>query len=151
MNQELQERHPVAETGVHTVGLVDEPGAATLRRAGYTSVINLRLADEAGAGVASEAAVVLAAGLKFIHLPLSATAPDAATVERFLDVVSDTRNAPAFIHCRSGNRAAALFAIKRVVIDHWTHDRARREALEGGLTSDALWCFAVDQMRARGC
>lgn len=70
-------------------------------------------------------------------------------VERFLEAVTDPGNQPAFIHCASGNRAAALWLIKRVEVDKWDVDRATAEATALGLTNPALKTFALDQIQAR--
>ena len=53
-------------------------------------------------------------------------------------------NEPAFIHCAAGNRAAAMWMIKRLAVDHWDTDRAFQEATALGLTSPALKQFAID-------
>ena len=44
----------------------------------------------------------------------------------------------------SGNRAAALWMIKRLVVDGWDADRASTEATALGLTNPALKTFAMD-------
>ena len=116
---------------------------------GLQSVVNLRQASEAGADIDGEAAAAKAAGINFVHLPFNAQAPDPMLVERFLKVVTDPGNQPAFIHCASGNRAAALWLIKRVEVDKWPVDRASEEAAALGLTSSALKTFALDQIQAR--
>ena len=48
--------------------------------------------------------------------------------------VKDPANRPMLFHCAGGNRASALWAIKRVVVDGWAVDRAiaeRRHLLIG--------------------
>ena len=47
------------------------------------------------------------------------------------------------MHCASGNRAAALWMIKRIVVDKWDADRAGTEAAALGLTNPALKTFAL--------
>jgi protein tyrosine phosphatase (PTP) superfamily phosphohydrolase (DUF442 family) len=58
--------------------------------------------------------------------------------------VTHARNQPAFVHCASGNRAAAMWMIKRMVVDKWDADRAGAEAAALGLTSGALKTFALN-------
>ena len=53
-------------------------------------------------------------------------------------------NEPAYIHCAAGNRAGAMWMIKRLVVDHWDTDKAFTEATALGLTSPALKQFAID-------
>ena len=51
---------------------------------------------------------------------------------------------PAFIHCAGGNRAATMWLIKRLAVDHWDVERATEEAAALGQTSAALRQFALD-------
>ena len=111
------------------------PGSlAELKKMGYSSVINLRMANEPDANVEGEAAAAKSAGINFVHLPFNAAAPDADLVDNFLKAVTDTRNQPAFVHCASGNRAAALWMIKRMQLDKWDADRAGTEAPHSAAT-----------------
>jgi len=87
-----------------------------VKNMGYNSVINLRLATEAGADIDTEAAAAKAAGITFIHLPFDARSPDPMLVDNFLKAVTDKANQPAFIHCASANRAAALWMVKRIAL-----------------------------------
>jgi protein tyrosine phosphatase (PTP) superfamily phosphohydrolase (DUF442 family) len=68
-------------------------------------------------------------------------------VDTFLKAVTDRKNDPAFIHCASGNRAAALWMIKRMEIDKWDADRASTEAAALGLTNSGLKTFALDYVQ----
>jgi protein tyrosine phosphatase (PTP) superfamily phosphohydrolase (DUF442 family) len=69
-------------------------------------------------------------------------------VDRFLNAVTDAKNHPAFVHCASGNRAAAMWMIKRMQIDKWDADRAGAEAAALGLTNGALKTFALNYVAA---
>ena len=73
--------------------------------------------------------------------------PDPAVADRFLKIIAEPGNQPAFIHCASGNRAAAMWMIKRVMIDKWDTGRAADEAAQLGLTNQALKTFALDYIR----
>jgi protein tyrosine phosphatase (PTP) superfamily phosphohydrolase (DUF442 family) len=70
-------------------------------------------------------------------------------VDKFIAAVTDPRNQPAFIHCASANRAAALWMVKRMVVDKWDAERAGAEATALGMTSPALKAFAIEQAAAR--
>lgn len=129
-------------------GATTPAAMAEVKRLGYASVVNLREASEPGAEVESEAAAAKAAGLNYVHLPLKTAAPDPAVVGQFLTAVTTPANQPAFVHCASGNRAAALWLIKRVQVDGWDFDRAATEAADLGLTNAALKTFAHDYIEA---
>jgi uncharacterized protein (TIGR01244 family) len=129
-------------------GAVDPTALAALKKDGYVSVINLRLATEAGANVDQERAAATVAGLKYIHLPFNAAMPDAKVVESFLAAVADKSNQPVLIHCGSANRVGGVWMIKRVLQDGWTIDRARDEAQTIGLRDPQLTAFATEYINS---
>jgi len=137
------------ETTVACAGATTPAALSEVKRMGYASVVNLRLASEAGAEIEAEAAAAKAANLNYVHLPFNAAAPDPMLVDNFLKALSDPKNQPAFIHCASANRAAALWMIKRVELDKWDVDRASAEATALGLSSPALKTFVMEQIQAR--
>ena len=117
------------------------PEAMTgLKQLGFVSVINFRTAEERGAEIEASQAAADEAGLKYFHIPFRAPTPDDA--ERFLAVIADTSNQPAYIHCASANRVGAMWFIKRVEQDGWEIGRAMEEAETIGLRSEALKEFA---------
>lgn len=124
-------------------GATDASAMPTLKKEGFVSVINLRLASEPGANVEESQRAAQAAGLKYIHLPFDAASPDPKIVENFLAAVSTRANQPAFIHCGSANRVGSVWMIKRVLQDGWAIERARTEAQAIGLTSPQLDAFAT--------
>ena len=129
-------------------GAVDPAAMAGLKKEGYVSVINLRLANEEGADVDAGRAAAQSAGLKYIHLPFNAAMPDTKVVDSFLAAVGDKVNQPVFIHCGSANRVGAVWMIKRALKDGWTIDRARAEAEAIGLSSPQLTAFATTYINA---
>ena len=134
---------------VACAGATAPTALADVKKLGYAAVINLRVASEPGAEIDASAAAAQAAGLRFIHLPFNASAPDPMLVDKFIAAITDPRNQPAFIHCASANRAAALWMVKRMVVDNWDADRAATEATALGMTSAALKTFAIEQAQAR--
>ena len=110
------------------------------KRLGFVSVINFRTAQEEGANIEASQAAATEAGLKYFHLPFRAPNPEVA--ERFLEVIADTTNQPAYIHCGSANRVGAMWFIKRVKGDGWDTSRAMEEAESIGLRSEVLKEFA---------
>jgi len=136
------------ETTVACAGAVTPSSVAEIKKMGYKAIFNLRLANEQGADIEGEAAAAKSAGVNFVHLPLNAASPDPAVVDSFLKAVSEPGNQPAFIHCASGNRAAAMWFIKRVVVDKWDNDRAMAEAASLGNISQPMKTFALDYIQA---
>jgi len=136
------------ETTIACAGATTPAAVAGIKKMGYASIINLRQASEAGADVEGEAAAAKAASINYIHLPFNAASPDPAVVDAFLKAVTAPANQPAFVHCASANRAAAMWMIKRIQVDKWDADRAGAEAAALGLTSPALKTFALDYVQA---
>ena len=136
------------ETTVACAGAVTPSAVAGIKKMGFASIINLRLDTEKGADIDAEAAAAKAAGINFVHLPLNGNAPDPAVADRFLKIITEPGNQPAFIHCASGNRAAAMWLIKRVLIDKWDNDRALEEASQLGAISPVMKTFALDYIQA---
>jgi uncharacterized protein (TIGR01244 family) len=132
------------ETTVACAGATEVEAIPNVKKMGFVSMINLRQATEPGANVPQAEAAAKAAGLKYIHIPMDAAAPDAAVADRFLDAIKQPGNQPAYIHCASANRAAAMWFIKRIQIDGWESDRAMKEAESLGLTSAPLKQFATN-------
>ena len=136
------------ETTVACAGATTPGSVAGIKKMGFASIINLRLATEAGADIDGEAAAAKTAGITFVHIPFNGSTPDPAVADQFMKTITDPANQPAYIHCASGNRAAAMWLIKRVLVDKWDNDRAAEEATQLGLTSSALKTFAFDYIQA---
>lgn len=132
------------DTTIACAGATTPSAVADVKKMGYASIINLRMASEAGADVDAEAAAARAAGITYVHLPFDTSKPDPAVIDGFIRAVTTPANQPAFVHCASGNRAAALWMIKRIDVDGWDTERASAEATSLGLTSDALKTFALN-------
>ena len=119
-----------------------------LAKRGYKSVVNLRESSENGARIDESRAAAQANGIKFIHLPMNPEKPSAAAADEFLRLAADPSNQPMYFHCASGGRAAALWLIRRMLVDNWPAARATSEAIEIGLASPALKQFALDYVAA---
>ena len=83
----------VACAGAITPGAIPE-----IKKMGYASIINLRLATEQGADIEGNIAAAKAADIPYYHIPFSAAAPDPAAVDTFLKTITAPGVQPAFIH-----------------------------------------------------
>ena len=137
------------ETTIACAGAIKADVAVPeIKKMGFVSIINLRESTEAGAEVEKEEAVAKAAGLRYFHVPFNGNAPDPKAADQFLSAITAKGTEPAFIHCSGGNRAATMWLIKRLVVDHWDVDRATQEATALGQTSAELRKFAIDYAQA---
>jgi len=132
------------ETTVACAGSIKAQAVPEIKKMGFASIINLRQASEPGADLEAEAAAAKAADIRYYHVPFNPAAPDPAAADKFLDAITAKGSEPAFIHCAGGGRAATMWFIKRLVIDHWDVERAAKEAVALGMTSPALKQFAID-------
>ncbi len=132
------------ETTVACAGATTADAVPEIKKMGFASIINLRQASEPGANVEEEGAAAKAAGIRYYNIPFDGSKPDPAVADKFLDAITASGSDPAFIHCAGGNRAATMWLIKRLAVDHWDVDRATKEATELGMTSEKLKQFAID-------
>jgi uncharacterized protein (TIGR01244 family) len=129
-------------------GATDPSAMAGLKQEGFASVINLRLPTEEGANVEEGRKAAQAAGLKYIHLPFNAAAPDPKVIDAFLAAVADRSNQPVYIHCGSANRVGGVWMIKRALRDKWPLEKALAEAKAIGLNNAGLQAFATDYIKS---
>jgi len=132
------------ETTVACAGAIKADAVPEIKKFGFASIINLREASEDGANLEGEAAAAKAADLRYYSIPFNSAAPDPAVADKFIQAITEKGSDPAFIHCAGGGRAATMWFIKRLVIDHWDVDRAAKEATDLGMTSPKLKQFAID-------
>ncbi|MEW6732399.1 MAG: tyrosine-protein phosphatase [Acidobacteriota bacterium] len=105
----------------------DEEDFRALAALGIKTVINLR--EE---GKDFEAQAVSAAGMRYIHMPMSDSKlpPDERAAE-FLKIVNDPANGPVFVHCAGGrHRTGVMVAVYRLNFYGWDIERAYQEMKE---------------------
>jgi uncharacterized protein (TIGR01244 family) len=135
------------ETTVACAGAITPEAVASIKKMGFVSIVNLRRATEEGANVEQEDAAAKAAGIRYYHVPYDGSA-DPKAAEAFLNAIASPGAEPAFIHCSGGNRAATMWLIKRIAIDHWDVKRATDEAILLGQTNATARQFAIDYAQA---
>ena len=131
------------ETTVACSGAITAEAVPEIKKMGFVSIVNLRLSTEAGAEVEKEEAAAKAAGLRYFHVPFDGK-PDPKAADQFLNAITSPGAEPAFIHCGGGNRAATMWLIKRLAVDHWDIERATKEATALGQTNADMRQFAID-------
>lgn len=136
------------ETTVACAGAVTPSAVSEIKKMGFVSIINLRQPTEQGADIEGETAAAKTAGIKFYNIPFNNAAPSTAVIDQFLQTITQPGNQPAFIHCASGNRAAAMWLAKRVLVDKWDVDKAGAEAASLGLTNATLKNFVMDYIKS---
>ena len=127
--------------GVATGGQPSESHLVSLAKAGYTTVLDLRMPDEPRG--MDEPAAARRAGLAYESLPFVAGTLDDAVFTRFRTILR-TRGNGVFVHCASANRVNAVLVPWLVLDRGWSLDRAVALARANGLRSPEMEAKARD-------
>lgn len=130
---------------VATGGQPTVPQIASLAREGFRTILSLREPSEYDA--AAEETAAKQQKLIYLNIPVKTSDPRPEQVDAFLGAMANPRIFPVFIHCASGNRVAAFWMIRRVLVERWDLEDAEREARLVGLKSPAMKEFALDYIR----
>ncbi|MGE0816433.1 MAG: sulfur transferase domain-containing protein [Vicinamibacterales bacterium] len=114
-----------------------------LKKDGFKTVINLRVATEPGANIEENKAKAKALGLNYVHIPFSGGSPDPKVIDTFLATIADKNNQPVYVHCASANRVGSVWLAKRVLQDGYSIEKATAEAKAIGLSNPGLEKFAL--------
>ena len=82
------------ETTVACAGATEVEAIPNVKKMGFVSMINLRQASEPGANVPQAKRPQRPPGLKYIHIPFDAAAPDPAVADRFLAAIKSPATSP---------------------------------------------------------
>ncbi len=89
---------------------------------GIQTVFDLR--DSEPDLVAAERAAVEKAGLAFVHVPMSATEPTQADMDRFLVAMKSAKQ-PSLVHCQHGQgRSVLAVSVWRIEEEGWSNEAA---------------------------
>ncbi len=115
-----------------------QPTFEQLKKAGETGfkvVINLRTDGELP-DPEQESTWVEGFGMKYFHIPVAGV--EGLTLENtklFAEALSKSENYPLIVHCKSGGRVGALFALKAFHIDGKSKEEALLIGESAGLSS----------------
>ena len=107
-------------------------GERALRDAGYRTVINLR--GDGEVGTASQPALMDRLGLNYPHLPINGAAGVHFDNARQFKAFLQSAKRPVVVHCASGNRVGALFALSAALDGVNDMSEAIRHGHHHGLT-----------------
>ncbi len=124
-----------------------------MAREGVKTVVNLRTAgeDEQPLSPEEEGKRVEAAGMRYVHLPVSMKAMGPELVDRFRDTLKEVPG-PVFVHCHKGKRAGAFAMMHRAVETGMTGDETLKQAEQMGFECDvpALKEFVTGYVDSHG-
>ncbi len=112
-------------------GQPDEAMLQTIAEAGFSAVVDLRAADEERGFDEQEAIERL--GMEYVLLPIASA--DDITLDKaaVLDQILAQNEGPVLIHCASGNRVGALFALREILLGA-SNDEALAVGKTAGMT-----------------
>ena len=126
---------PNARTVAEGLISAGQPSVAQLKAAadaGVKTIVNLCVTGECGW---DEAEVVKQLDMRYIAIPVCGAADvTQANAKKLHDVVADRTNYPMAIHCGSGNRVGALFALKAFYEEGCDPEKAVEQGRLAGLT-----------------
>lgn len=119
--------------GVVTGGQPTKQEFLKAQSMGIKTVINLRSKGEI-ARYSFEEKLLKKLGIKYIHIPVyGAKGIHKANMEKLFKALKDNKK-PVLVHCASGNRIGALFALKASYVDGKSLEEAVAIGKKAGLT-----------------
>ncbi len=125
------DRFAQVSPGIYRGARPGKSGVQLLKGMGIKTIVDLENVD---AAVQQEKGWATTAGISFYSIPLSGFwAPKDIDTERVLDLLSDSRNQPLFIHCLHGeDRTGLMVGLHRVFNEGIKASVAYKEMLARG-------------------
>ena len=108
--QMMQSATALPENGIVTSGQPSEAALRNIAAAGYSTVIDMRAADE-DRGL-DEQRIIDDLGMTYIAFPLASKEDISFARAAELDELLSGIDGPVLVHCASGNRVGAIFALR---------------------------------------
>ncbi|REJ72458.1 MAG: phosphatase [Planctomycetota bacterium] len=108
-----------------------------LKKSGFQSIVNFRTEGEENQPLApnAEGEKVKAAGMKYLHIPVSMNSMGPELVDQFREKLPSLPT-PVFAHCKSGKRAGAMVMMHVACENGWSGDETLEKAEEMGFECD---------------
>ena len=118
--------------GVVTAGQLTESQFASLAELGYDTLVNLRPAEEEGAGWEEDFAATR--GIEFHRIPVAGAQDATEANARRLAALMSAADGGVVVYCSSANRAGALLALKAYLLDGESPEASLAIGKAAGLT-----------------
>ena len=130
---------------VATAGQISPAQVAAIKAAGVKTVVDMRAASEPRGF--DEPAVIRAAGMEYIAIPVTPVTLTDAVYEQFLAVMRDPARRPILVHCASSNRVGGLLLPFFILDERLAEPEALKLAQEAGLRSPEYAAMGLDYAR----
>ena len=121
--------YTILSTQVAGGGAVSPEQVASLPGKGYSTIINLQFEREDG--VKAEIAAANAAGLTYVSIPVGGGDFTLEHAKQVSEAIAAS-SGHVLLHCRSGGRVSAVWALTRAIDEGLTPSEAGRVAAEEG-------------------
>ncbi|MCH8301866.1 MAG: tyrosine-protein phosphatase [Proteobacteria bacterium] len=112
-------------------GQPDEAMLQTIAELGFSAVVDLRAADEERGF--DEQKAIERLGMEYVLLPIASADDITFDKAAVLDQILADNQGPVLIHCASGNRVGALFALREILLGA-SNDEALALGKTAGMT-----------------
>ncbi len=79
-----------------------------IRKAGYTTIINLAPYDRIEAPLKNEKRIVTDLGMEYVHIPVDFFNPTAANFKQFINTINKASGQKTWVHCAANARASSF-------------------------------------------
>lgn len=104
---------------------------ASAQRLGYKTIVNLRLPDEEDN---TDPEQIRNLGMNYVSFPMTGSADLTEEKVREFAEALEAAETPMMVHCASGNRVGALFAMKAFYVDGLSPEEALEVGRKAGVT-----------------
>lgn len=122
---------------------------AALQAQGYDLVINLAPPDSYGS-LPQEPALLEAAGIRYLNIPVNFDRPDAEDFARFREALSAGTRGKVLVHCQLNYRASSFVFLYRAIQDRIEPLEAAEPMLQVWRPNETWRLFLNDQLREQG-
>jgi uncharacterized protein (TIGR01244 family) len=120
--------------GIYAAGQPTSEGIRRLEELGIKTIVNLRPIEESGAR--DESAEAAKFRMNYTSIGLTANTITDQKMREFANLIGDKTKYPLFVHCSSGNRAAGMWFLYRVLYETASVPEAMAEAEMLGLKDE---------------
>ena len=119
--------------GLLTGGQPSKAQLAEAKEKGYKTIISLRTRAETGEW--DEEKTVQGLGMKYISIPIGGASDlSSKNAKALISALSDPKDYPVMLHCASGNRIGALFAVDAGLNQNIAAEKALQIGRDSGMT-----------------
>jgi uncharacterized protein (TIGR01244 family) len=137
-----------ADPEILTGGQPTDDQLKQAKEKGVKTIVNLRSKGEEKE-FATEEAKAKELGLNYVHIPIDGKTGDGLNEENAKKLAELVNQKPAIVHCASGQRVGALFALKAFYVDKKSPEEALAVGKANGLSKPELEKIVTDKMAAK--